>query len=187
MEEQTPPIANLARDGNQEKGLAQISGTRSVTAPSETPIARQPIDPPEPGPVPEDAPVLSISMNSPKDNSTISGLASQGGVAITATGSLIADGYTVETVTVSFGGSGKTASRTGLNWTCTSNKLTTSGSLTITATVKAKLNNTTTSDTRIDTADVIVVITDDVDPALTITKSSAPSGRKSTMAGVTAC
>ena len=123
---------------------------------------------------------MRIFLNSPANGVTISGFASQGGVTITASGSVLADRYTVNSVEVSFGSSTVTLPARSGSWTCTSNKITAGGSLTINARVTGKNTKTNISDTQTDSTRVTVVMTDDIPPAVTIagvTVAEEPNGK----------
>ncbi|MGA9772842.1 MAG: neuraminidase-like domain-containing protein [Blastocatellia bacterium] len=125
------------------------------------------IDDPGPGPEPN---YLEIEINSPANGTPFYGTASQG-VAITASGTVAAKGYTIETVTVKFGSpSSKTATRNGINWTCTGGQIKTNGQIEITAKVTGKNIKSGNPFFAIAKRTVTVSITDDIAPTVTITQ-----------------
>jgi hypothetical protein len=181
VEKHTPQSVNVDRNGNQAEESSGIFESSSATIQIDTPIPRlQPVEPSDPGPGPDEGPLLRIFLNSPANNATFSGFASQGGVTITASGSVLAERYTVNSVEVSFDNSTVSLPARSGSWTCTSNKITDGGSLTISARVTGNNTKPNISDTQTDSTRVTVVMTDDIPPAVTIagvTVAEEPNGK----------
>jgi hypothetical protein len=140
-------LAQITKKILEQEGITYLAEFESQS------VGKGPIGKPnEPSPR-KPKPYLDILIDSPAKNTSFSGPASQG-VTITANGRLdTGDSSTyvvIDEVKVQFGRSTPTldATLSGWNWTCTSNRITTGGALTITVYVKARIDQNSPLETK---------------------------------------